>query len=90
MKAVGVIEATPDAIFEHIMSLDSALRYQSMVTQTLYMAHLIPSILRGFMVNGTFFSRDTGDATRMDLTQLRRSQPPTKAGQLNHASNGLI
>ncbi|XP_024391660.1 protein ENHANCED DISEASE RESISTANCE 2 [Physcomitrium patens] len=28
MKAVGVIEATPEAIFEQIMSLDSVLRYQ--------------------------------------------------------------
>jgi hypothetical protein len=28
MKAVGVIEATPETIFEQIMSLDSAIRYQ--------------------------------------------------------------
>ncbi|KAG0630717.1 hypothetical protein M758_1G199400 [Ceratodon purpureus] len=28
MKAVGVIEATPETIFEHIMSLDSTLRHQ--------------------------------------------------------------
>jgi hypothetical protein len=28
MKAVGVVEATPETIFEQIMSLDSTLRYQ--------------------------------------------------------------
>lgn len=28
MKAVGVVEATPETLFELIMSLDNALRYQ--------------------------------------------------------------